>query len=315
MQKIELNTMPQPLISVVIPAYNHERYIGYAVDSVLGQTCQDFELIVVNDGSTDGTGDVVQGYDDRRIRYYYQENQDAFNTINRGISLAQGHYIAILNSDDVFDLTRLQTLYEQSHVHGSVCLFSDVVAVDDENNEFQDPAFGWNIWHKNNRDFYFSCKDLYTAFLHGNFMVTTSNLFMSRDAASEVGPFCSLRYLHDYDFIFRMITRFGERVAYVHDQKLLYYRIHGGNTLGEAAITGRQQDIDLIEKYMLEAVPEAYRGYVSTGCRRLVELQRELTQVRNQIHPTSPEGVRPAARNLGKALGVWLRKKTGGSNK
>ncbi|MFW2365002.1 MAG: glycosyltransferase family 2 protein, partial [Desulforhopalus sp.] len=78
----------QPLISVVIPAYNHEKFIGAAVDSVLGQTVSDLELIVVDDGSTDDTGEIVKGYDDSRLSYFHQENQDAYNTINRGMSLA-----------------------------------------------------------------------------------------------------------------------------------------------------------------------------------------------------------------------------------
>ena len=68
----------QPRVSVIIPAYNHERFIGAAVESVLNQTCDDFELIIINDGSTDRTGDIVQSYDDPRIIYRYQENQHCF---------------------------------------------------------------------------------------------------------------------------------------------------------------------------------------------------------------------------------------------
>ena len=307
--------MAQPLISIVIPAYNHERFVGIAIDSVLKQTCQDFELVVVNDGSTDRTEKVIQGYEDSRIRYFFQENQDAYNTINRGISLAEGVYVAILNSDDIYTADRLEKLLDFSRDHDKVCLFSDVIPVDDQNSEFSDPDFGWNVWHRDNRDYYFNCEDLYTAFLHGNFMVTTSNLFMTREAALEVGPFCSLRYLHDYDFIFRMIARFGDRVDYIHDQKLLYYRIHGGNTLGEAAIKGREQDQKLIEKYMLAAVPEAYRGYVMAGSRRLVKLEKELNQVRRQHTPTSPVGVRPALNNLKQALSTWGKKQLGRSGR
>lgn len=303
--------MPQPLVSVVIPAYNHERFVGYAVESVLNQTCQDFELIVVNDGSTDGTEAVVQSYRDDRIRYFYQENQDAYNTINRGISLTEGEYVAILNSDDIYTVDRLEKLLDFSREHDKVCLFSDVIPVDDQNNEFTDPEFGWNVWHQANREFFFSCGDLYTAFLNGNFMVTTSNLFMSREAARMVGPFCSLRYLHDYDFIFRMIELFRKKVAYVADQKLLYYRIHGGNTLSEAAIVGREQDRELIEKYMLAAVPEECQRYVSAGSRRLVEIEKELHQVRQQLQAPQPDGVRPALRNLQEALMVWIKKKCG----
>ena len=307
--------MAQPLISIVIPAYNHERFVGYAIDSVLEQTCQDFELVVVNDGSTDGTERVIQSYDDKRIRYYYQENQDACNTINRGISLARGEFIAILNSDDVFLDNRLEKLLEFCRAENKVCAFSDVVPVDEHNQEFTDPDFGWNVWHRGNREFYFSCGDLYTAFLHGNFMVTTSNLFMTREAAQKVGPFCSLRYLHDYDFIFRMIAAFKDRVGYLDDHKLLYYRIHGANTLSEAAITGREQDQQLIEKYMLEAIPENYRKYVSAGGRRLVKLEKELQQVRRQLAPESPAGVRPALKNLKEALTMWGKKKLGGPDR
>ena len=65
------------LISIIIPAYNHERFIGAAVDSVLRQSWSDLELIVIDDGSTDRTGEIVQSYDDPRISYLYQENQDA----------------------------------------------------------------------------------------------------------------------------------------------------------------------------------------------------------------------------------------------
>ena len=96
------------MISVIIPAYNHEKFVGAAIDSVLQQTWTDLELIIVDDGSTDSTADVIKGYDDPRITYYYQENKDAYNTINRGIGLAKGDCIAILNSDDINKLNRLE---------------------------------------------------------------------------------------------------------------------------------------------------------------------------------------------------------------
>jgi len=307
--------MSKPLISVVIPAYNHERYVGKAVESVLQQSCTDLELIVVDDGSTDRTGAVVQGYTDPRLRYFHQQNQDAYNTINRGIGLARGYYIAILNSDDIYTLDRLEVLTEICRSEGADCLFSDVVPIDSEDREFPDPNFGWNVWHRKNRDFFFSCDDLYVAFLKGNFMVTTSNLFMTAEAARSVGPFCSLRYLHDYDFIFRMITAYGDRVRYVHDRKLLYYRIHGGNTLGEAAIVGRQQDQELISKYMLAAIPDEFRKFAKAGSERIAELERELNLVRHQLEPPPGEqGVRPALKSLRRALACWVRKKTGGAS-
>lgn len=94
-------------VSVIIPAYNHEEYIGIAIESVLYQTFQDFELIIINDGSTDNTDQVIRKYSDPRISYVPQENQGAHNAINKGISLARGEYISILNSDDVYHAERL----------------------------------------------------------------------------------------------------------------------------------------------------------------------------------------------------------------
>ncbi|HHO48765.1 MAG TPA: glycosyltransferase [Desulfobacteraceae bacterium] len=300
-----------PKVSVIIPAYNHERFVGAAVESVLDQSHGNFELIVINDGSTDRTGEVVQSYRDDRLTYLYQDNQDAYNTINRGLSLGTGEYIAILNSDDVYFPDRLRRLIAEQQATGAHCLFTDVVPVSDEGVEFTDPEFGWNVWHRKNREFHRECGDLYAAFLKGNFMVTTSNLFMTAEAARKVGRFSSLRYLHDYDYIFRMMLAYPGKVRYLADEKLLYYRIHSGNTLSEAAITGREQDRELIRKYMLAAIPEESRPFAAAGADRLVELERELQEVRSALAGNMSPGVKNLARQLAAALRDKIRKTLG----
>lgn len=298
-----------PLISVVIPAYNHEKFIGAAIDSVLGQTVDDFELIVINDGSTDRTGEIVESYSDSRISYYYQENQDAFNTINRGLSLVTGRFVAILNSDDVYTTDRFEKILEYQKLHNSDCIITDVIPISDGGDEFIDPEFGWNQWHQKNRTYYKEVGDIYAAFLKGNFMVTTSNLFMTSKAASEVGKFCSLRYLHDYDYIFRMMLQYPTGVHYMENDRLVYYRIHDGNTLGEAAIIGREQDQALISKYLQEKIPQEYKHYVAAGAERLVELGNELHEVRTILNPENAIGVVPAAKILLSSLKTWAKKK------
>ncbi|MFM9265286.1 glycosyltransferase [Tychonema sp. BBK16] len=90
-----------PQVSVIIPAYNGDRYIVQAVDSVLSQTFTDLEIIVVDDGSTDGTHQVLEPYLDR-IRYIYQENQGVAAGRNRGIQESKGNLIAFLDQDDFF---------------------------------------------------------------------------------------------------------------------------------------------------------------------------------------------------------------------
>lgn len=307
MLKVKAQT---PLISVIIPAYNHQRFIGAAVDSVLRQTVTDLELIVIDDGSTDNTGEIVKGYSDPRLTYLHQENQDAYNTINRGLSLVKGQYVAILNSDDVYSLNRLERLVKESEERKAECIISDVIPISDTGEIYDDPNFGWNIWHLKNRNWYFACQDIYAAFLKGNFMVTTSNLFMTARAMQTVGKFCSLRYLHDYDYIFRIMLAFPERVHYLHQEKLLYYRIHSGNTLGEAAITGRMQDQELIKKYMAAKLPEKYGKYVLAGAERLIELGQELHEVKKVLDPENVRGVRPAFKALMESLKTWVAKKT-----
>ncbi len=199
------------------------------------------------------------------------------------MSMAQGQYISILNSDDVYTTDRFENCLQHIDDSGAEVVFSDVTPIDDNGQLLTDPAFGWNVWHQNNRQVYFDCGDIYTAFLNGNYMVTTSNLFMAHDAVHKTGQFTELRYLHDYDYIFRLMLRCPDKVSYLHADKLLYYRIHGGNTLSEAAITGREQDLMVIEKYLLAALPEEYRQKVETGANRLRQLEREINEVRAEL--------------------------------
>lgn len=298
----------QSKVSVIIPAYNHERFIGAAMESVLNQTCQNFELIVINDGSTDRTGEIIQSYRDERIIYRSQENQDAYNTLNRGLGVVSGEYVAILNSDDVYFPDRLRRLVTEQQATGAQCLFTDVVPISDDGEEFTDPEFGWNVWHRKNREFYRQCGDLYVAFLKGNFMVTTSNLFLTAAAAAQVGKFCSLRYLHDYDYIFRVMLAYPGKVRYLADEKLLSYRIHSGNTLGEAAIIGREQDKEVIRKYMLAAIGDQDKPIAAAGADRLVELEQELAAVRQTLAPPAPPGVKTLCRQLARAIKEKMKK-------
>lgn len=97
-----------PEFSVVIVAYNHAKYIAKAIESVLQQIYQGFEIIVFDDGSTDNTRDIVSAFDDHRIRYFYQENSGLPACArNKGISACTGKYIALLDGDDYWCDTKL----------------------------------------------------------------------------------------------------------------------------------------------------------------------------------------------------------------
>ena len=93
--------MENVLVSIIIPTYNRERYIAKAIESVLHQTYKNIELIIIDDGSTDTTKDVIAPYlADSRIHYIYQKNKGASCARNNGIKVSSGKYVAPLDSDD-----------------------------------------------------------------------------------------------------------------------------------------------------------------------------------------------------------------------
>lgn len=96
------------LVSVVIPAYNSEKYIAKAINSVLSQTMSEFELIIVDDGSTDNTEKKIRAFNDKRIKYFYQPNAGPSAARNFGIKQSRGEFIAFLDADDAFMPRKLE---------------------------------------------------------------------------------------------------------------------------------------------------------------------------------------------------------------
>ena len=123
-----------PHVSVVIPTYNRAEYISAAIQSVLDQTYTDYEIIVIDDGSTDDTQNVVVRFSDQ-VRYIRQENAGSSAARNRGIQAARGELIAFLDSDDVFLPTKLQKQVAFMQAYPEVgLLHTQYVDVDAEGN-------------------------------------------------------------------------------------------------------------------------------------------------------------------------------------
>ncbi|MHC4881290.1 MAG: glycosyltransferase family 2 protein, partial [Planctomycetota bacterium] len=98
------------VVSVIIPSYNAKELLAEAIDSVLSQTLTDLEVVVIDDGSTDGTTEVVKAIDDPRIRYFYKDNGGVSSARNMGLDKAEGQYIAFLDSDDLYSPEYLKTM-------------------------------------------------------------------------------------------------------------------------------------------------------------------------------------------------------------
>ncbi|QBQ53522.1 glycosyltransferase family 2 protein [Nitrosococcus wardiae] len=219
-----------PLVSVIIPAYNHEGYVSSAVESVLGQTHQNLELIVIDDASQDGTWERLQSFQDNRLRLRrHDTNRGADATLNEAMAIAQGEYLAILNSDDAYDPHRLERLLSVAEQSGGndAFVFSNVNFIGPSGNQ---------VHHHPRAQSYKAlcghCETLNPAnwFFAGNLAITTSNFFFSRSLANRVGAFFPLRYTHDWDWALRA-SRYSAPIWI--RENLLAYRVHEANTLSE----------------------------------------------------------------------------------
>ncbi len=127
----------EPKISIVIPVYNVKRYLPQCLDSLLAQTFSDFELICVDDGSSDGSLEILQEYQakDPRIQILNQTNQGAAIARNKGIKFASGEYLFILDSDDHFHLELLEKCYHKAKKTGAEIVLYDAQYFDNETGE------------------------------------------------------------------------------------------------------------------------------------------------------------------------------------
>lgn len=226
-------------ISVVIPSYNHALYIAQAIDSVLAQTFRNWELIVVDDGSTDDTRAMLDtryaGHS--QIRLIYQNNQGAHHAINTGMALAEGRYISILNSDDVYHPERLQTLLSHCERHPCGLAFTPLAPIDAQGQPLVSLDHPWcRLYARLTQEY--TQDGARQALVTGNFAVTTSNFFFRADLLKSLGGFHKQRYNHDWDFMARLL-RHGHDIVCVGDKPLLSYRLHGSNTITQNTLMAR----------------------------------------------------------------------------
>jgi glycosyltransferase involved in cell wall biosynthesis len=219
------------LVSVVIPSYNHRKFLPAAVESILGQTHAQLELIVVDDGSTDGSREYLRALSDPRCTLVEQPNAGAHAAINRGLALARGKVLAILNSDDIFHPSRIEACLRTLDA-GGCDLVATWLEVIDEAGAVLGVKQGWSnmlpwpVKHAGG-----SIGDLgefATNLLLTNFVSTTSNVVFTRRLYERIGGMRNLRFAHDWDFLLRAAHEFRcELIA----QPLLQYRIHPANTI------------------------------------------------------------------------------------
>ena len=208
-----------PLISVVMITYQHEKYIAEAIHSVLNQTFEDFELVVVNDGSTDKTDEIIKEFQDGRIIYIYQENQGPSAATNNGILASSGKYIALMSGDDVCYPQRLEVQYKYLNDYGKKIVFSWVDFINDDSQPFVGEHFAQSFFNHPNRN---QAEILNWFFMKGNYLCAVTAV-MEKEVLSEAGLFnlASIQ-LQDFAMWIKLVKKYD---IYIIENQLVKYRI------------------------------------------------------------------------------------------
>ncbi|MCM8827433.1 MAG: glycosyltransferase [Candidatus Omnitrophica bacterium] len=232
------------LVSIIIPSYNHEKYIADCIYSIYDQSYENIELILIDDCSTDKTFEIaskllshaaMQKRFHRIVLKKKEKNSGAHDSINIGLSIAQGEFIGIINSDDVYHKDRISIMIEEMKQHKADFAFSRIAFFyssleKDElpsNLDVPDSLYSYPLKQICLAD---AEPSIGFALLRENIAVSTGNFLFRRRILDYLGGFISLRYSHDWDFILRslLITEplFVKKTLY-------YYRLHEVNTFKE----------------------------------------------------------------------------------
>jgi glycosyltransferase involved in cell wall biosynthesis len=198
-----------PLVSVIIPTYNCGTFIVEAIQSVLQQTYPHYEIIVVDDGSTDNTQDVVAPHKSR-LTYIYQSNQGVVAARNLGIEHAKGDLIAFLDSDDIWFPEKLRSQVSALAIHPEARFaFSDFLEYNQDGVVRQSRVLGWKrarSWYEQHRDNQndWASGSLHEELLRANW-IHTSTLLATKAIILQAGPFDeAFKILQDYDLWLRL---------------------------------------------------------------------------------------------------------------
>lgn len=227
-----------PTISVIIPAYNSAKTILETIDSVRRQTFTDFELIVINDGSSDRTLEVLANIDDPRLQVLSFANGGLPVARNQGIANSQGEFVTFIDADDLWteDKLELQLAALRSNPAAGV-VYSWTTVMDEAGKSFYP---GKSVSHAG---------DVRRQLLANNFIASGSNVMLRRTAIESVGEFePSLKSAEDWDYWLRLALA-GWEFAVVPKAQILYRQSAGAMS----------SKIDVMEKYNLMVVDRAFQ--------------------------------------------------------
>lgn len=280
-------SMKKPVVSVIIPAYNAENFIRETIESALNQTYKNIEVIVVDDGSTDNTREIVESIDDKRIKYIKQNNMGVSVARNKGIRVSKGEFIALLDHDDIWLPRKLEKqlpLFSDSQVG---LVFSDTIFFKDGKDLYSiyskyKPPRGWVFRELLKRNF-ISCE---TVIIRKKALESLDEWFPEdMELSEEYDLFLRLAYKWKFDYV---------------DEPLAKWRIHERNdsSLREHLVA---EDYKKIYEKLKSKIPNFENKYKE----ELIEFKNFITL--KEAIGSWKKGERKKARE--KILGVAKRKR------
>jgi glycosyltransferase involved in cell wall biosynthesis len=225
----------QPLVSILINNYNYAQFVSEAVASATAQTYQNIEIIVVDDGSTDNSVEVIRQFGDR-VRLVAKENGGQASAFNAGFAASQGEIICFLDADDLFVADKVSSVVEVFERHPSVgWCFNQLYQFGETNGSYDSSVASWRSGLLDVRRNTMGGKPPYLA-------TATSGLSFRRDTLAQILPMPDLIRITSDNYL--KFVAMGVSEGWMHAQKLTLQRIHGNNaythrTAGKTRVVGQ----------------------------------------------------------------------------
>jgi len=253
-----MNSSTQPFVSIVMCVYNGEDYLEEQIDSILNQTHSNFELLILDDRSTDDSKDIIQRFlrKDSRIRYYENDTNLGFNkNFEKGFSLSTGDLIAVSDQDDIWNENKIEKLV--CNIGDHLLIYSNSTLID-ESGRLLNRTLDCDVKHVD--------KPSYKSFLDGNFITGHTCLF-KKGLFTYAFPFP--RKISYYDWWLGFTASYVGEVKYL-NETLTQYRIHTTSVIQEIEGAKGKQDIKSRDKYLqLESFAKA--DFLQSQDRKFIE--------------------------------------------